>query len=63
MRLRDAKKLHNGDEVTIKDTGETVIVLNAYGDRGWSLTPDIGTWFIEANTNDGFCVLTHLEVS
>ena len=30
MRFRDAKKLHNEDEVTIKRTGEVRTVLSAY---------------------------------
>lgn len=28
MRFRDAKDLHNGDEVTIKETGAVVTVCN-----------------------------------
>lgn len=34
MRKRDALKLHNGDEVIIKDTGEPAIVLNVYEKDG-----------------------------
>lgn len=30
MRFRDAKKLHNEDEVTVKKTGEVRTVLKAY---------------------------------
>lgn len=30
MTFRNAKKLHNEDEVTIKTTGETLWVLNAW---------------------------------
>ena len=30
MKFRDAKKLHNEDEVTVKETNEVVTVLQAY---------------------------------
>lgn len=30
MTFRNAKKLHNEDEVTIKETGRVLRVLNAY---------------------------------
>ena len=30
MRFRDAKRLHNEDEVTIKETNEVVTVLQSY---------------------------------
>ncbi len=30
MNLNNAKKLHNGDEVTIKGTNEIVTVIDAY---------------------------------
>lgn len=29
MKYINAKKLHNGDEIIIKETGETVIVIDA----------------------------------
>lgn len=32
MKLKDAKKLHNGDEVIDKTTGESVRVLSAFLD-------------------------------
>jgi hypothetical protein len=37
MKLRDAKKLHNGDEVIDKETGESVKVICAFEDF---ITPD-----------------------
>lgn len=30
MRLKDAKRLYNGDEVTIKETNKVVTVLQSY---------------------------------
>ena len=30
MKFRDAKRLHNEDEVTIKETNEVVTVLQSY---------------------------------
>lgn len=33
MKYRDAKKLHNGDEIIVKETNEILTVLNAYEPR------------------------------
>lgn len=33
MNFRNAKKLHNGDEVTVKKTGEVLTVVSAYVPR------------------------------
>ena len=30
MKFRDAKRLHNEDEVTVKETNEVVTVLQSY---------------------------------
>lgn len=34
MRKRDALKLHNGDEVIVKDSEEPALVLNIYEQDG-----------------------------
>lgn len=57
MKLRDAKKLHNGDQVTIEDTGETVEIMDAYQH------PDNPHFvLVDAMTSEGFKTLTHLEI-
>jgi hypothetical protein len=59
MTFRDAKKLHNGDEVTVKKTGEVVTVIDAY------VVTKFGKdkVFIECCTADnGFTKLWHTEV-
>lgn len=33
MTYANAKKLHNGDEVTVKETGEVLMVIQAYEPR------------------------------
>ena len=33
MKYADAKKLHNGDEVTVKETNEILTVIQAYAPR------------------------------
>ncbi len=38
MRSRDAMKLHNGDEVTVKKTKEVATVLSAYKDGDGNVT-------------------------
>lgn len=58
MQLTHAKDLHNGDQVTIDDTGEVVTVIDAY------VSPENpGYVVIEAMTADGFKQMSHLEVS
>lgn len=37
MKYQDAKKLHNGDEVTIKKTGEVLMVIRAYQPNSMNL--------------------------
>lgn len=55
MTFRNAKKLHNEDEVVVKSTGEVVEVLNAYVEDK--------NVIIECCTYDkGFCKLTHREI-
>lgn len=59
MTIRQAEKLHNEDEVTIKKTGEVVTVLSAYTD----VVEGKKTVFIEAcSKRDGFMVLSHKEI-
>ena len=40
MRYREAKKLHNGDEITVKETGfvETVSYIEDHGDDVYVFT-------------------------
>lgn len=54
MRLRDAKKLHSGDEVTVKRTKETLRVIEteyvapcdtANGIPGLSVFLEDGNWY------------------
>lgn len=47
MKYRDAKKLHNGDEVQLKSTGEIVTVSAVTELEGKTL-------LISAMTNDGW---------
>ena len=55
MLLRVASRLHNGDEVQVKETGEHVKVQSVYrlNDRVIA---------IEAMTQDGYRTLTHKEI-
>lgn len=55
MTFRQAKKLHNEDEVMVKETGEIVTVINAYVEDK--------NVMIECCTYDrGYCTLTHKEI-
>lgn len=55
MQFKDALKLHNEDEVTVKRTGEVVNVINTWTEGK--------TVYIETETaEDGFTTLTHKEV-
>lgn len=54
MKFTQAKRLHVGDEVTIKDTNEIVIII--------SMTPRRNCIMIDAMTRDGFKTLYHDEV-
>lgn len=57
MRLAEAKTLHNGDEVLLKETGEVCKVISAY------MSEDAKAVLIECCTNaDGFTTLTHRDV-
>ena len=57
MSKRDALKLHNGDEVTLKDTGEVITVITAY-EGGCS-----GDVIIEAlSPEEGYIKVGHLGV-
>lgn len=59
MTFRDARKLHNGDEVTIKETGEVVDVIYAFADYDG----DKRKVFVEVYSyNHGFITLSHLEI-
>jgi hypothetical protein len=56
MRFEDAKKLHNGDRVTIKSSLEHVTVINS-----WIQDKQV---LIEVDTlENGFKTLTHLDIS
>lgn len=63
MRLSDAKKLINGDQVKIKAkatssrTREVVTVAQAY-----PLASDPAIHLIEAMTGDGYRTLTHNDI-
>ena len=59
MTFNQAKKLHNGDEVTIKETGEVVTVLSAYVEN----PNNKQVVFIDTCSKDyGFRILSHTEV-
>lgn len=58
MILAHAKKLHNGDEVEIKETGEIVTVSDV---QAHGVSPFRVVW-ITAMTNDGWRTLTHREI-
>ena len=59
MTFKKAKQLHNGDEVTIKETGEIVTVISAYTDYVGS-KPKV---FVEACLRDyGYTTLSHAEI-
>ena len=55
MTYQFAKQLHNGDEVTIKETNEVVTVIA-------TIVEEKDVW-IEAMTNDGFKQLHHREIA
>lgn len=55
MTYQFAKQLHNGDEVTIKETQEVVVVISTIVQE-----KDV---FIEAMTSEGFRQLHHQEIS
>jgi hypothetical protein len=57
MNKRDAKKLHNGDEVFIKETQEVATVLNTPIEFGGLLS------FNATSPSRGFTTLYHDEVS
>jgi hypothetical protein len=59
MRLRNARKLHNGDQVTVKDTGQTVTVIKAYP---CPTDPDHYHCVDVMLPAEGYTTLTHLEV-
>lgn len=57
MKIANAKKLHNEDEITIKRTNEVTTVIDAW------LSEDKKTMFIECCTSDeGLVTLTHKEI-
>ena len=59
MNLRSAKKLHNGDEVTIKETGEIVTVISAYTEFAFGQEMA----FVDVCSRDrGFVTLSHREI-
>lgn len=59
MTFRKAKKLHKGDEVTIKRTGEIVTIISAYTDYvGNKLKVIIET----CSSNYGYITLLHTEI-
>lgn len=58
MRYRDAVKLHKDDEVTLKATGETAQVLDAWTEIEWP-----GLVFIELVSHEkGWQQITHKEI-
>ena len=57
MTFRQAKKLHNEDEVTIKETGEVVTAISKYVEDGRNVV------LIETCSRDrGFIILEHTDV-
>ena len=58
MTFKEAKKLHNGDEVVIKATNEIVEVISAYTD----VVADKIKVFVDVCSSDcGFTTLSHEE--
>lgn len=58
MTRNQAKKLHNGDEVSVKHTGEVVTVVR---NLGATEEDPKGIW-IEAMTQEGWMKLRHTEI-
>ena len=59
MTFRKAKKLHNGDEVIIKKTGEVVEVISAYT----NVVCGKVKLFVDVCARDcGFITLSHEEI-
>ena len=56
---RNARKLHNQDQVVLKDTGETGYVLSVYPSATQAKALTIEAVF----PNSGYLKVTHLEVS
>lgn len=59
MTFKEAKQLHNGDEITIKETGEIVTVISVYTDY----VGDKLKAFVEVYSSDyGYTTLSHTEI-
>ena len=57
MKIAQAKKLHNGDEVILKRTGEVLTVLRTYQERTGEVT-------VEAITEtNGYMTLSRRDIS
>lgn len=58
MNIRNARKLHNGDQVKVKDSGEICEVISTttmvLSNREFIV--------ITMMTKDGFASMTHLEI-
>ena len=59
MRFREAKKLHNGDEVTIKATNEVVEVISAYTE---TVGENVKVFVDVCSSDCGFTTLSHEEM-
>jgi hypothetical protein len=60
MTFRQAKKLHNEDEVTIKETGEVVEVITAYTEPDSNGKP--AAWVEVCSPIYGYVKLHHAEI-
>lgn len=60
MKFAQARQLHNGDEITIKETGEIVQVITAYTDY----VGDKLEVFVEVYSGElGYTKLSHREIA
>ena len=53
MNYRNARKLHNGDEVILKETGEVLTVISAYEQRPMNMV-NRKNIFIECNDGNTY---------
>lgn len=65
MKFVDAKKLHNGDKVRVKETGEVVSVLNIVVKEYFSVDMQNPKKYIEIETISSYGnyeIFRHIEI-
>lgn len=63
MNKKSALKLHNGDEVIVKKTGEVTTVLKTYTEGDMTTYPQKGKAVIVETTYNGFTKFYSDEIS